>query len=303
VKGERTKGGGGLAVFIRDNIAATRKKSTATSVESLLFDLHIGQRRAYKPPSVNNGTFRTELTTVLDQAISFCEKVICLGDLNCDIINPVMNNNQDKCLLDICDIYDLDTLMKEPTRISTTRASCLDVILSNVPMFMKTSGVIETGICDHLLVNTVLKTKMLYANAVVTKKRTFMTFNQDDFQKDLSRTLFHIAYVFDDMDDVYWCWEMLYNQVLDDHAPMRSFKRRSSVESKFITPEIRREMAERNRLKKKFNRSRNQYDWESYRLVRNKVVSTRRKSIRRHLEKLCSEKYADQKMFWRAIKP
>jgi len=167
VKGERTKGGGGPAVFIRDNIAATRKKSTTTSVESLLFDLHIGQRRAYKPPSVNNATFRTELTTVLDQAISFCEKVICLGDLNCDIINPFMNNNQGKCLLDICDIYDLDTLMKEPTRISTTRASCLDVILSNVPMFMKTSGVIETGICDHLLVNTVLKTKMLHANAVV----------------------------------------------------------------------------------------------------------------------------------------
>ena len=51
-----------------------------------------------------------------------------------------MNNNQGKCLLDICDIYDLDTLIKEPKRISTTRASCLDVILSNVPMFMKSSG-------------------------------------------------------------------------------------------------------------------------------------------------------------------
>lgn len=181
----RTKGGGGLAVFIRDNIAATRKKSTTTSVESLLFDLHIGQRRfalvsAYKPPSVNNAIFSTELTTVLDQAMSFCENVICLGDLNCDIINPLMNNNQGKCLLDICDIYDLDTLIKEPTRISTTRASCLDVILSNVPMFMKTSGAIETGISDDPLVYTVLKTKMLHANAVVTKKRA-ETFESSSF--------------------------------------------------------------------------------------------------------------------------
>ena len=62
-------------------------------------------------------------------------------------------------------------------------------------------------------------------------------------------------------------------------------------------------MAERNRLKKKFNRSRNQSDWESYRLARNKVVSMRRKSIRKHFEKLCLEKYADQKKFWCAIKP
>ena len=60
----RTKGGDHLAVFIHDNNAATPKKSTTASVESLLFDLHIGQRRfalvsAYKPPSVNNAIFRT----------------------------------------------------------------------------------------------------------------------------------------------------------------------------------------------------------------------------------------------------
>ena len=45
-RSDRTKGGGGLDVFIRDNnIAAMRNKSTTTSVKSLLFDLHIGQRR------------------------------------------------------------------------------------------------------------------------------------------------------------------------------------------------------------------------------------------------------------------
>lgn len=245
---DRTKGGGGLAVFILDNIAATRKKITTTSVESLLIDLRIGQRRfalvsAYKPPSVNNTVFSTEMT-VLEQAMSFCENVICLGDLNCNILNPLMNNHQGKCLLDICDIFDLDTLIKQPTRISTTRASCLDVILSNVLMFMKTSSAVETGISDHLLVYTVLNTRMLHAKATVTKKWTFKNFNRDSFQEDLSRVPFHAAYVFDDLDNVYWCWETLYNQVLDDHAPMRSLKRRHSVESKFITPEIRREMAE-----------------------------------------------------------
>ena len=200
--------------------------------------------------SVNNAIFRTEMTTVLEQTMSFCENAICLGDLNCDILNLLMNNHQGKCLLDICDIFDLDTLIKQPTRISTTRASCLDVILSNVPMFMKTSAAVETGISDHLLVYTVLNTRMLHAKATVTKTRTFKNLNRDSFQEDLSRVLFHAAYVFDDLDDVYWCWETLYNQVLDDHAPMRSFKRRRSVESNFITPEIRREMAEPNRLKK-----------------------------------------------------
>ena len=104
-----------------------------------------------------------------------------------------MNNNQSKCLLDICDIYDHDTVIKDLTRISTTRASCLDVILSNVPMFMKMSGAIKTGISDHMLLYTVTKTKMLHANAVVTKKWAFKRFNRDAFQKDLSRIPLHAA--------------------------------------------------------------------------------------------------------------
>ena len=57
---------------------------------------------------------------------------------------------------------------------------------------------------------------MLHANAEVVKKRIFKTFNRDDFQKYLSRVPFHAAYVFDDMDDVYWCWETLYNPVQCD---------------------------------------------------------------------------------------
>lgn len=81
---------------------------------------------------------------------------------------------------------------------------------------MKSSGAIETGISDHLRVYTVLKAKMLHANAEVVKKRIFKTFNRDDFQKYLSRVPFHAAYVFDDIDDVYWCWETLYNPVQCD---------------------------------------------------------------------------------------
>ncbi len=64
---------------------------------------------------------------------------------------------------------------------------------------------------------------MLRIKATVTMKRTFKNFNRDSFPEDLSRVPSHAAYVFDDLDDVYWCWETLYNQVLDDHAPMRSF--------------------------------------------------------------------------------
>ena len=52
----------------------------------------------------------------------------------CDISNPLDNNNQGRCLLGICDSYDLDSLNNTPTKISSQRSSCLDVIQTNVPV-------------------------------------------------------------------------------------------------------------------------------------------------------------------------
>lgn len=42
---DRAKGGGGIVVYIRDNIATSRKKLTGKCVESMLFDMKIGQRQ------------------------------------------------------------------------------------------------------------------------------------------------------------------------------------------------------------------------------------------------------------------
>ena len=80
--------------------------------------------------------------------------------------------------MDICDIYDLDSLINTPTRISTNRAPCLDVILTNVPAYMKDSGTIQTALSDHNLVYTVLKTKLLRPKAEIVKKHSFKQFKQ-----------------------------------------------------------------------------------------------------------------------------
>jgi hypothetical protein len=108
VAGYKAKGGGDIAVFILDNIIAARKKPQ----EKLLNPS--SSNYAYKPPSVDNTTFTKELTTILDEATRNCDNLICLADLNCDILDTLNNNEQGKCLLDICDIYDVDSLIKSP---------------------------------------------------------------------------------------------------------------------------------------------------------------------------------------------
>ena len=107
------------------------------------------------------------------------------GDLNSDILHPLDNHKEGQCLqdnhkegqclLDMCDIYDLDSLINVPTRISKNSESCLDVILTNVPAFAKDSGVIHTGLSDHDLVHTVLKTRHMRSKAETITKRSFKT--------------------------------------------------------------------------------------------------------------------------------
>ena len=137
---------------------------------------------------------------------------MCIGDLNSDLPHPFDNNKQGKCVLDLCDVYDLDPLISVPKRISESKASCLDVTLTNVPANTITYGVIDTGLSDHNLMYTVLNARLPRSRVGKVIKRSFKTFNQELFLEDLSQILFSIVYVFDDIDDVYWCREKLYNQ-------------------------------------------------------------------------------------------
>ena len=62
-------------------------------------------------------------------------------------------------------VYDLDSLITSPTKISSNKASCLDVILTNVTAFMKGSGIVETGMSTWEVGRTLRNLKLLSAIA------------------------------------------------------------------------------------------------------------------------------------------
>lgn len=95
---------------------------------------------------------------------------------------------------------------------------------------------------------------------------------------------FSAVCAFDDPDNVYWCWEKPYNRVLDGHAPVVTINKRRTTGSKFITPDMRKAMRGRDGLKEKCNKSRNSEYWENYRLIKNKIVSMRRKALQGYIK-------------------
>ena len=112
--------------------------------------------------------------------------------------------------LDICDVYDLQNLITQPTRIFPTKESCLDIIATNVPAFELQSGSLETGLSDDKLISTVLNRKVMKPKTTFTRQRCFKNFNEQAFNNDIECIPLNIAYIFQDVSDICWAWEKLF---------------------------------------------------------------------------------------------
>ena len=70
---------------------------------------------------------------------------------------------------------------------------------------------------DHSLVYAVMRSHCPRPCMKTKNKRNFKHFDQDVFSKDVSQISFHVAYVFDGVDDVAWAWGKMFTGLLDEH--------------------------------------------------------------------------------------
>ncbi len=92
--------------------------------------------------------------------INKCEieskQLLVLEDLNCDWNKTPLDSHTQK-LKNICVLYQLSQIIDEPTRVTKSSATQIDLILANNPESISNHGVIEIGISDHSLIYVVKK--------------------------------------------------------------------------------------------------------------------------------------------------
>ena len=295
-----TSSSGGLLAYVRSDLPQrrlTKFEHNSDMFESLCIEVKIGNTKTailcvYKHPKMKIDEFKKCISDVSDTLMLTFDDFVIIGDMNCC---PTKTS----AIQDFCDTHGLTNLITSPTCHKGSISTLLDVILVTNPRRYCGSINMQCNISDfHNLIGTATRR---YAPPQKPKRifyRSYKHFSETDYCNDIMSAPFHVAYVFDDIDDTAWFTSALLSDIIDEHAPVKS-KIVSKRSVPYMNTKLRKALYNRNMARNKFQKYGKEY-WELNRYHRNNVVSIRKESMTIYFQKNCSKQ---DKHFWSTISP
>jgi len=301
----RNKHGGGVLFYIHEAVRfEVIDMNVSSGVESLwinmkctTFDFAVGVM--YRPPSANS-SYLSDMLDQLDFIHAHYDKVILMGDLNFDY-KPEVSVSQ-------CPIHNIETfysmkqLITDPTRVTVTTSTLLDVIISNVPQLHVTSGVYEISVSDHYLVFTVLQLEKTESNHKTVTFRNYRNFKSSDFINDLLEcdAITNTEWSSDLLEEKWGNFKEEFLKISNKHVPIET-RRLKNRNNPWITPEIVELMYERDYVKKKAVKLKDNTLWCKYVSLRNKITQLIRQRKRNYTTDMVNEHKNNPSKLWKTL--
>ena len=284
VRRDRNRNGGGVCFYIRRSITFTmRNDLKMENLENLCIEIRKPQSKPfvvvnwYRPPNSPVELF-TSFESLIGQIDTENVEYYLMGDFNCDLTDgrhdAQYDNNNARILSNITNTYGLQQLINEPTRITNSTSTLIDLIYTNYPERVVCSGVSHCSISDHSLIYVYRKlsigTIAKDCNNIIY--RSFKNFNRDNFRSDILSQDWNNLSNTQDPNTMWVEWKKTFLSIADKHAPIRS-KRVRSKSSPLKTSELKKRMHERNIAKIKAKHSNDPSDWRNFKRTRNTVNS------------------------------
>ena len=145
-----------------------------------------------------------------------------------------------------------------------------------------------------------LRLKASRPKVTYVKTRSFKNYNPDVFQYDMSFAPWSVLEIFDDVDDKLHASDLLFNEILDHHAPIRSIKVRAKP-NPCITEEKRELMKSRNYWRKRARRTDNPADWSTYKNLKHQVRKLIRAAESEFVKDQIQNNPRNTNCIWKAI--
>ena len=133
-------------------------------------------------------------------------EIIIIGDLNCDYLKATLS--QTERLLEFVMVNELEQMIKEPTRVTSSTSTLLDVLITSTPTLFKEAGVINIALSDHYPIYAIMRgPESRPAKHRIIETRMWNDKKVNDFITDLKQAPWSMIDGFDDVDDMCSAWE------------------------------------------------------------------------------------------------
>ena len=173
--------GGGVCAYVKEGYKIDRLNELSSISDSGLHQMWLkiqaGNRKSfivctvYRPPDTTLNCFEDDLSETVISALAINKDIYILGDLNCNVLNTSDLGGQS--LLNFCTAYNLTQVINEPTRITQSSQSLIDVILVSNKNVVKESKVLPVSISDHDLVYITINVKKTRPKPIYITTRSF----------------------------------------------------------------------------------------------------------------------------------
>ena len=176
--------GGGIMLFIRNDIPAKVVSTDDRPIESFYVELNFRNKKwllncSYNPKHTSVESHLDSLSKSIDSLSSKYDNFILLGDFNSCM--------EDSPMKTFGEIYKLRNLIKKPTCFKNPESpKCIELILTNKPFSFKNTYVIEAGLSDfHKMIVAVMKMHFPKMKPQVVSYRKYKDFHNETFLNSL----------------------------------------------------------------------------------------------------------------------
>ena len=264
---DRNYQGGGLILFVREDIPSNLLKSEEKLVESFYVELNLRNSKWLVNCSCN--PHRNNISAHLDRlskspdvfSLNY-DKLLLLGDFNVGVDENHMKS--------FCENYDLKSLIKQPTCYKNPDCpTCIDLILTNVPRSFQSTCVVETRLSDfHLMTLTVLRKSFKTFQPKLIKYRSYKTF--EAYRETLINNLLKENFINNDDSFQRFCDISL--NALNKHAPCKKKHARDN-QMPFLNKDLSKALMTRTKLRNIFLQNKSEENKIRYTKQRNFCLS------------------------------
>lgn len=307
VRRDRNRHGGGVCFYVKNSINfSIRNDLNMDSLENLCLEIRKPRSKSfivvtwYRPPNSTVDIF-SPFETLMGKLDSENIEFYLMGDFNCNLAATSGDNNM-RLLTSITDVYGLQQLITEPTRITETTSTLIDLIYTNCPDKIVCSGVCHVSISDHSLIYAYRKLSIngqSKGHNTITY-RNFRKFNRDSFRNDIVSQDWNRIQNFLNPNDMWSEWKNSFLAIVEMHAPLRTMRVRARS-SPWITSELKKQMHDRDILKLKAIKSNDPNDWVQFKRQRNIVNNEIRSAKQAYYQNNFNEHKGDSRKTWQTI--